>query len=129
MYSACQKGQLHNHRAQLLGGKIDGEQRMDKEITMGLNLLYSRIEFFIFLPQWNTNIGKIYYNKLLKYLQLTAIFQSHPQVIWSNLIQSDPIWSNMIPNNQSEAIWSNLKQFYLIWIFKSETTTTNMTND
>ena len=63
MYSACQKGQLHNHRAQLLGGKIDGEQRMDKEITMGLNPFWIRILHFSAIPpdalsrdtvQWNT---------------------------------------------------------------------------
>ena len=41
---------------------------------------------------------KEYYNKLLKYLDLTAISLSHPQVllkssslIWFNLIQSDLI--------------------------------------
>ena len=48
MYSACQKGQLHNHRAQLLGEKIDGEQRMDKEITMGLNLFYLELNSLFF---------------------------------------------------------------------------------
>ena len=52
-------------------------------------------------------------NKLLKYLELTAIFLSHPQVmIWSNLIQSNPIWSNLI---QSDPIWSNLIQSDPIW--------------
>ena len=51
MYSACQKGQLHNHRAQLLGEKIDGEQRMDKEITMGLNLFYLELNSLFFRNQ------------------------------------------------------------------------------
>ena len=63
---------------------------------------------------------ELYDNKLQKYLELTAIFLSHPQVIlkswsdqiWSILIQPDPIWSNLI---QSVPIWSNLIQFDPSW--------------
>ena len=53
-------------------------------------------------------------NKLRKYLELTEIILSHPQVIlkssdpiWSNLIRYDPIWSNLIQSNPN---WSNLIQ-------------------
>ena len=60
---------------------------------------------------------------------------------WSNFIQLDLIWSNLIwfdPNNQSDPTWSDLNQFQPIWSdliqiipigFKSDTkNSNNMTN-
>ena len=74
---------------------------------------------FLFLFQWICIVCLHSILKENKYLDLTTIFLSHPQVIlkssdpiWSNLTQSDPIWPN-----ESDPIRSNQIQSDPILIF------------
>ena len=53
---------------------------------------------FFLKSTWSSHCN-FFWNKLLKYLDLTALFLSHLIVI---LKSSDPIWSNLI---QSDLIW------------------------
>ena len=118
MYSACQKGQLHNHRAQLLGEKIDGEQRMDKEITMGLNPFWIRILHFSAIPpdalsrdavQWNTKkIFQTFDN--IFYVYFMTGFQKYARN-WNLISSPMPI------RHQSFATtWSALEKTYVIYL-------------